>query len=209
MNSILDLSKIQSGSFDLTPAHFSIAPLIDICCDMVKLKAAERNIEIKRACPDGLEEVIGDKRACKQILINLLSNAVKFTPDDGKVWISAKPEGNTLLILVADSGVGIDAQDLARLGNPFFQAKGALDRPYEGTGLGLSIVSGLVGLHGGSIVLASEPDEGTCVLVRLPMDCRSAADKARTCAKIETIARYRRGDEMGDLFQQITVKKIA
>ncbi|VTZ50242.1 PAS domain-containing sensor histidine kinase [Methylocella tundrae] len=209
VNSILDLSKIQSGSFDLTPAHFSIAPLIDICCDMVKLKAAERNIEIKRACPDGLEEVIGDKRACKQILINLLSNAVKFTPDDGKVWISAKPEGNTLLILVADSGVGIDAQDLARLGNPFFQAKGALDRPYEGTGLGLSIVSGLVGLHGGSIVLASEPDEGTCVLVRLPMDCRSAADKARTCAKIETIARYRRGDEMGDLFQQITVKKIA
>ncbi len=209
VNSILDLSKIQSGSFDLTPSHFSIGPLVDMCCDMIKLKAEERNIELRRSCPDGLEEVMGDKRACKQILINLLSNAVKFTPDHGRVSISVKVEGDALLILVADSGVGINAQDLLRLGNPFFQAQGALDRPFEGTGLGLSIVRGLVGLHGGSLAVASEPDEGTCVQVRLPMDCRAAAERGRTCAKIETIAGYRQGDEQRDLFQQTTVKKIA
>ena len=209
VNSILDLSKIQSGSFDLTPSHFSIGPLVDMCCDMIKLKAEERNIELRRSCPDGLEEVMGDKRACKQILINLLSNAVKFTPDHGRVSISVKVEGDALLILVADSGVGINARDLLRLGNPFFQAQGALDRPFEGTGLGLSIVRGLVGLHGGSLAVASEPDEGTCVQVRLPMDCRAAAERGRTCAKIETIAGYRQGDEQRDLFQQTTVKKIA
>ncbi len=212
VNSILDMSKIQSGSFELTPAHFSIAPLIDTCCDMVKLKAAERNIEIERCCPEEFEELVGDKRACKQILINLLSNAVKFTPANGKVSISARSDGHCLAILVADSGVGIDARDLARLGDPFFQAKGALDRPFEGTGLGLSIVSGLVGLHGGTIAVASEPDQGTCVLVRLPMDCRAAVGRARTSAKIDTIARYRRGEDQSDPFENLEnlmVKKIA
>jgi cell cycle sensor histidine kinase DivJ len=209
VNSILDLSKIQSGSFDLTPSRFSIGPLLDMCCDMIKLKAEERNIDLRRSCPDGLDEIMGDKRACKQILINLLSNAVKFTPDHGTVSIGVQIEGDALLILVADSGVGINAQDLLRLGSPFFQAQGALDRPFEGTGLGLSIVRGLVGLHGGSIAVASEPDEGTCVQVRLPMDCRAAAERGGSCAKIETIAGYRQGDEQRDLFQQITVKKIA
>ncbi|MEJ0093048.1 MAG: PAS domain-containing sensor histidine kinase [Methylocella sp.] len=209
VNSILDLSKIQSGSFDLSPAPFSVGPLIDLCCDMVKLDAGERGIELARVCPNGLEEVIGDKRACKQILINLISNAVKFTPARGTVTVSAKPEGNSLLIFVADTGSGINAQDLARLGNPFFQAKASLDRPFEGTGLGLSIVRGLVGLHGGSITVASEPDQGTCVLVRLPLDCRSAINKGQSSARIDTIGRYRRGDEQYEVFQQMTVKKIA
>ena len=209
VNSILDLSKIQAGAFELQPAPFALRPLIDCCCDMVQLNAAERGIAVVRACQDGLDEVIGDRRAFKQILINLLSNAVKFTPANGEVSIRAQAEGDTLMLVVADSGVGIHAQDLARIGSPFFQAKGSLDRPFEGTGLGLSIVRGLVGLHGGSIAVASELDQGTCVLVRLPLDCRSATEAARTCASIETIARYRRGDEQRDLLQQITVKKIA
>ncbi len=209
VNSILDLSKIQAGAFELQPAPFALRPLIDCCCDMIQLRALERGIAIARGCPDGLDEVIGDRRAFKQILINLLSNAVKFTPADGAVSIRAEVEGKWLMLVVADSGVGIHAQDLARIGSPFFQAKGSLDRPYEGTGLGLSIVRGLVGLHGGSIAVASEPDQGTCVLVRLPMDCRGAADSARATASIETIACYRRGDGQNDLLQQLTVKKIA
>ncbi len=209
VNSILDLSKIQAGAFELQPAPFALRPLIDCCCDMIQLRALERGISIVRACPDGLDEIFGDRRAFKQILINLLSNAVKFTPANGEVSIRAEVDGNALTLIVANSGVGIHAHDLARIGSPFFQAKGSLDRPYEGTGLGLSIVRGLVGLHGGSIAVASELDQGTCVLVRLPLDCRLAAEDARTCASIETIARYRRGDEQGDLLQQITVKKIA
>jgi cell cycle sensor histidine kinase DivJ len=209
VNSILDLSKIQAGAFELAPAPFALRPLIDCCCDMIQLKAGERGVDIARFCPEELGEVIGDRRAVKQILINLLSNAVKFTPANGKISISAQVEGETLTLIVADSGVGIQAHDLDRIGNPFFQAKGSLDRPYEGTGLGLSIVRGLVGLHGGSIVVASEPDQGTCVLVRMPMNCRLAAGGFRTCAAIETIARYRRGDGRCDPLEQTTVKKIA
>lgn len=209
VNSILDLSKIRSGSFEIVPEAFPIAPLINSCCDMVTLGAQENQIEIRRAYPQELGEFIGDKRACKQILINLLSNAVKFTPANGSVTISARQEGNSIVILVADTGIGINARDLARLGDPFFQVKAALDRPFAGTGLGLSIVRGLVGLHGGAITVASEPGKGTCFLIRLPVDCRRAIDKARASAKIETIPRFYRGDDQRDIFQQIMVKKIA
>ncbi|WOJ90786.1 ATP-binding protein [Methylocapsa polymorpha] len=209
VNSILDLSKIRSGSFEITPEPFPIAPLIESCCDMVKLGAKENQVEILRACPAELGEFIGDKRACKQILINLLSNAVKFTPPKGSVTISARREGNSIVILVADTGIGMKARDLARLGDPFFQVKAALDRPYAGTGLGLSIVRGLVGLHGGAIAVASEPGKGTCFQIRLPVDCRRAIDKARISAAIEAIPRFCRGDDQREIFQQMMVKKIA
>lgn len=209
VNSILDLSKIRSGSFEITPEPFPIAPLIESCCDMVKLGAKENQVEILRPCPVELGELIGDKRACKQILINLLSNAVKFTPPKGSVTISARREGNSIVILVADTGIGMNSRDLARLGDPFFQVKAALDRPYAGTGLGLSIVRGLVGLHGGAIAVASEPGKGTCFQIRLPVDCRRAIDKAHASAAIEAIPRFCRGDDQREIFQQIMVKKIA
>jgi cell cycle sensor histidine kinase DivJ len=76
-----------------------------------------------------------------------------------------------LLLAVEDTGVGIDAGDLARIGDPFFQARGSYARPYVGTGLGLSIVKGLVALHHGSLDIRSRVGEGTCVTVRLPVDC--------------------------------------
>ena len=99
VNSILDMSKIQSGAFDIRPEAFEIAPLIDLCCDMVKLKAREGGVELVRAYPEKLDDIIGDKRACKQILINLFSNAVKFTPREGRVTIKVRPEGTHIIDL--------------------------------------------------------------------------------------------------------------
>ncbi len=149
VNSLLDMSKIEAGSFDLLPEPFELPPLIDMCCDMVSLKAVEAGVELIRVYPAQLDELVADKRAVKQILINLLSNAIKFTPSRGRVTVGVRPQGNSLAICVADTGIGILSQDLPRLGDPFFQASDSYDRPYEGTGLGLSIVRGLVGLHGG------------------------------------------------------------
>ncbi|MDB5649451.1 MAG: sensor histidine kinase, partial [Hyphomicrobiales bacterium] len=189
VNSILDMSKIESGSFEVVAEPFDVAPLIDSCCDMVRLKAEESRVEIVRVCPANLDELIADKRACKQILINLLSNAVKFTPSGGRVTVGVRPEGNSLALYVADTGIGITAPDLPRLGDPFFQARSSYDRPYEGTGLGLSVVKGLVGLHGGTISLESEPGQGTCVTVRLPLDCRRVVSLGQESAKIEVITR--------------------
>ena len=188
VNSILDMSKIQSGTFSIIPEPFEAAPLIDLCCDMVALKAKDGGITLIRDYAATLEPLVGDKRACKQILINLLSNAVKFTPQGGRVTIRVRPEGNVLVLSVTDTGIGIAAADLPRLGDAFFQALPTLSRPFEGTGLGLSVVRGLVGLHGGSIEVESEPGRGTLVTVRLPLDCRIIKPKAGA-ATIATIAR--------------------
>ena len=208
VDSILDLSKIQSGCLGIEVEPFAVAPMIDLCCDMVKLHAKNNGVELLRAYPAILEKVTGDRRVFTQILVNLLSNAIKFTPANGSVIISVRPEASSLLILVADTGIGITACDLARLGDPFFQAKALPDRQNKGTGLGLSIVGGLVGLQGGTIMVASEPGKGTSVQVRLPLDCRVLAAKAGNRAKIETIAHLPVADRH-DLYEQMTVKKIA
>ncbi len=208
VNSILDMSKIQSGTFSISPEPFLVVPLIASCCDIVTLKAQEGGIEIVRATTGGVDSIVGDRRACKQILINLLSNAVKFTPRNGRVTVATRPEGNSLSICVSDTGIGIGADDLGRLGDPFFQVRSALNRPYEGTGLGLSVVRGLVGLHGGTIEVESEPEHGTSVTVRLPLDCRFVAP-ATGAAPIETIARRRSPDRSGAPPHDTRVKKIA
>ena len=102
-------------------------------------------------------------------MLNLVSNAVKFTERGGTVTVSAGVEGSRLMLRVTDTGVGIAADDLKRIGDPFFQAGKTYQRRHEGTGLGLSIVKSLVGLHAGEITLQSRVDEGTTVTVALPL----------------------------------------
>ena len=187
VNAILDLSKIQSGSFSLIPEPFCMLPLAEQCCDAVRLQAQNGRIAMVRDIPDDLEEIVADRRACRQILMNLLANAVKFTHEGGRVTLRVRPEGTALRMEVTDTGIGIGEADLARLGDPFFQARSSLSRPYEGTGLGLSVVRGLVSLHGGTISIESELGKGTSVVVRLPLDCRAmqaaASDAIETCPR--------------------------
>jgi cell cycle sensor histidine kinase DivJ len=117
--------------------------------------------------------MVADKRALKQMLLNLLSNALKFTANGGSVVASAQTAGGYIDISVEDTGVGIAASDLPRVGDPFFQARGSYDRPYEGTGLGLSIVKGLVELHHGELKIESEVGKGTRITLHLPLDCEN------------------------------------
>jgi two-component system, cell cycle sensor histidine kinase DivJ len=102
-------------------------------------------------------------------VLNLVSNAIKFTERGGKVTVSAAVEGTLLMLRVADTGVGIGADDLKRIGAPFFQAGKTYQRRHEGTGLGLSIVKSLIALHGGELTVQSKIDEGTTVTVALPL----------------------------------------
>jgi cell cycle sensor histidine kinase DivJ len=189
VNSILDVSKIEAGAFELAPEPFSLPALADSCFDMIRLKAERAGIAIVRNYAANLEDIVADKRSCKQVLINLISNAIKFTPRGGSVSLELKPQGNSLKIVIADTGIGIAPKDLAQLGEPFFQASANYDRHFEGTGLGLSVVRGLVGLHGGSISIESAIGEGTTITVRLPLDCRTAKRRSEGSTKIETIVR--------------------
>jgi cell cycle sensor histidine kinase DivJ len=173
VNGILDMSKIETDNFEITPEPFAPAPVIGTCCDILALKAREAGVDLL-ARIDDLAEITADKRALKQILLNLLSNAIKFTDRGGKVTVTARREGAQIVINVEDTGVGIAPEDLPRVGDPFFQARGSYARPYDGTGLGLSIVKGLVALHGGTIDIRSRLGEGTCISVRLPVDCEAS-----------------------------------
>jgi cell cycle sensor histidine kinase DivJ len=174
---------------------------------MIGLKASQANVEVVRDYSRAMDEIVADKRACKQIVINLMSNAVKFTPAGGRVTLSARPEGNSFVMSVSDTGIGIAATDLSHIGDPFFQAHNSTTRPYEGTGLGLSLVRGLVGLHGGAISVESAVGQGTTVTVRLPAHCVTAHGGSRL-ARIETFAR-RGGAPASDIAHPEMVKKIA
>ncbi|MBI4276030.1 MAG: PAS domain-containing sensor histidine kinase [Rhizobiales bacterium] len=180
VNDILDMSKMETGDFEIVPEPFAPGIVIGKCCELLALKAREANIELSLRLNNDLPEIVADKRAFKQILLNLLSNAVKFTKDGGCVTIDARAEGAMLVVSVEDNGVGIGTSDLPRLGNPFFQARSAYDRRHDGTGLGLSIVKGLVELHGGEFKVASELGSGTRAIVRLPIDCEATRSAKKT-----------------------------
>jgi len=174
VNGILDMSKLDTGEFDIRPEPFGLAGAIGNCCDLLALKAREAGIELSMHVPETLPEIVADKRALKQILLNLLSNAIKFTDAGGRVKVTAEVEGTMIAIAVADTGIGIGAEDLPRIGSPFFQARGSYDRRHDGTGLGLSIVKGLASLHGGDVAIDSRLGEGTRITVRIPLDCERA-----------------------------------
>ncbi len=171
VNGILDMSKMESGNFEITPEPFAPAPAVRSCCDLLALKAQEAGVELKVRIAADLPEIVADRRAVNQIMLNLISNAIKFTPRGGRVSVSAICDGARLAVAVEDTGVGIGEADLPRLGEAFFQTRASYDRRHDGTGLGLSIVKGLVRLHGGDMDIRSRLGEGTRVTVRLPLDC--------------------------------------
>ena len=179
VNGILDVSKMETGNFEITPEPFAPGPAILSCCDLLALKARDAGVEIKTRITLDLPEVLADRRAFNQILINLISNAIKFTPRGGRITVSAQSEGAKLALIVEDTGVGIAEDDLRRVGEAFFQARGSYDRRHDGTGLGLSIVKGLVRLHDGSIDIASRVGNGTRVTVKLPLDRGRGADPVK------------------------------
>lgn len=172
VNSILDVSRIESGQFMVRPKAFSIAALIEACVEIMTLDAKQKGIRLLVELSAALPEIVADERAVRQIVLNLVSNAIKFSGQDGRVVIGGRVERDEFVLSVTDSGIGIAEGDLKQIGNPFFQAHASYDRPYEGSGLGLSVVKGLIELHGGRIDIASRLGDGTKVTMRLPLVCR-------------------------------------
>ncbi|MCU4178975.1 PAS domain-containing sensor histidine kinase [Bosea sp. BH3] len=193
VNTLLDISKIESGAMAIEREPLDLAAIARDCCALMALRIEGGGIALERVAGPALPLVEGDRRALKQVVLNLLSNAVKFTQPGGRVTLAIVRDGDTVDLSVSDTGIGISAADLPRLGDPFFQVKGPYERVHEGTGLGLSVVRGLVGLHGGRLTVESAPGVGTRVSVRLPV---SGAAGIEQPAKIVTFARApRRGLE--------------
>jgi two-component system cell cycle sensor histidine kinase PleC len=169
INDILDMSKIEAGrmKLDLEPLDLAqtLAESLRVVSGRAENKGLAVTAEIDAAIP-----IFGDRRAMKQIAINLLSNAVKFTPDGGAVTVRCRTRANCVMMTIADTGIGIASQALARLGRPFEQVESQLTKTYHGSGLGLAIAKSLAGLHGGSMKLRSKLGVGTIVCVMLPLD---------------------------------------
>jgi cell cycle sensor histidine kinase DivJ len=205
VNGILDMSKMESGNFEIAPEPFAPRAALINCCNLLALKARENGIELATDAPLDLPVITGDPRAFKQIVINLVSNAVKFTERGGKVTVAAHIEGPCFVLRVSDNGVGIAPDDLKRIGDPFFQAGKTYQRRHEGTGLGLSIVKSLISLHGGDISVQSRIGEGTTVTVALPLAC-SKPEAAQPVSNIATLTPVTRP---GPQEQTVQVKRSA
>jgi PAS domain S-box-containing protein len=167
---ILDLAKVEAGAEELQIAPVDVAEVCQASLLLVKQQAAKKALGLELTLASDLATVQADPQRLKQMLVNLLANAVKFTPEGGKVGleVAADAEAGMVRFTVADTGIGIAPEDLARLFHPFVQLDSSLSRRHEGTGLGLALVRHLADLHGGSITATSTVGVGSHFTIRLP-----------------------------------------
>jgi two-component system, cell cycle sensor histidine kinase DivJ len=189
VNGILDMSKMESGNFEIAPEPFAPRAALINCCNLLALKARENGIDLVTRVAEDLPLMTCDPRAFRQIALNLVANAIKFTERGGQVTVTANVETARLVLRVTDNGVGIAADDLKRIGDPFFQAGKTYQRRHEGTGLGLSIVKTLVALHAGELSVQSRIDEGTTVTVALPLTFSQPQQPSSNIATLAPAAR--------------------
>jgi signal transduction histidine kinase/putative methionine-R-sulfoxide reductase with GAF domain len=169
INDILDLSKIEAGKMELELATFHLPTAVSNAVTLVRERAMRHGIALGLDLDQRLGDFLADERKVKQILLNLLSNAVKFTPDGGRVDVTAKLDTDNVEIAVKDTGVGISSEDQASLFEEFKQLGKDGSRKAEGTGLGLALTKRLVELHGGQISVDSAVGHGSTFRVLLPL----------------------------------------
>ena len=168
INDILDMAKIEAGKMTL---HYEKVSLREVCEDAIRLmrgKAEDSGLVLVLEAQD-LPDIDADQRGMKQVMLNLISNAVKFTPEGGSITVSIAKHGpGRQRVAVADTGIGIAAEDLGRLARPFEQVEGQHSKTTQGTGLGLALTKSLIEMHRGVMALDSEPGAGTVVSFDVP-----------------------------------------
>ena len=169
VNDILDISKVEAGRMDLTYERTPIGSIVDVVRNVITAVAAKKGIELDVDMPQSLPDVFIDPGRIKQVLYNLIANAIKFTPRGGTVRVSARADAKHVVVLVADTGVGIAKEDLPRLFREFEQLPQPGGARPEGTGLGLALTRRLVELHGGKVAVESELGKGSTFSVYLPL----------------------------------------
>jgi len=167
INTVLDIAKIEAGRMDVQATTFGLPSLVDLCRTTTQPLLRPGVVLEQEVAPD-LPPIHSDQEKVKQILLNLLSNAAKFT-EAGSVTATARCEGDTVVVAVADTGIGISAEAMGRIFEEFQQADTSTTRKYGGTGLGLSISRHLARLLGGDLTVTSTPDVGSTFTLTLPL----------------------------------------
>jgi CheY-like chemotaxis protein/anti-sigma regulatory factor (Ser/Thr protein kinase) len=164
INDILDLSKIEAGKMELEPSTFYLPAVLEAGITMVRERATNHDITLALDIDPKVAGIEADERKVKQIVFNLLSNAVKFTPDGGRIDVTAHHNGTSVEVAVHDTGIGIDPADHERIFEQFQQAG-----QREGSGLGLALARNFITLHGGQLTLDSQPGTGSTFTFTLPI----------------------------------------
>jgi signal transduction histidine kinase len=178
VNDILDISKVEAGRMDLACEWIPLESLVDVVRNVLQALAHQKGINLEVAMPPGTPDLFVDPGRMKQVLYNLVANGIKFTPRGGTVRLSAYCEEKQITIEVADTGIGIAAENLPRLFREFEQIPQPEGPRPEGTGLGLALTRRLVTLHGGEVFVQSRLGVGSIFSVRIPL----VADDGRTPA---------------------------
>jgi len=170
INDILEFSKIEAGKLTLEVAPVGVDSLCEASLRMIEPAAQQKALEIVFEGDLQVRTVPADGRRLKQVLVNLLGNAVKFTPTGGRIGLKVRGDAENARVAfqVWDTGIGISAEDLGQIFNPFVQIDSSLNKQYAGTGLGLALVQRMVDLHGGSITVESRAGQGSRFTVNLP-----------------------------------------
>jgi signal transduction histidine kinase len=176
INDILDLSKIEAGRMELALTSFDVGMALDNALTLIRERANRHGIALELTVEDGLSTIVADERKFRQIMLNLLSNAVKFTPDGGRIEVTAATRDGRAEIAVRDSGIGIADAEQDVIFEEFRQAGTASDRKAEGTGLGLALTRKFVELHGGTIWVRSAVGEGSTFTFTVPLDLVAVGD---------------------------------
>ena len=169
INDILDLSKIEAGRMELELTKFDLPAAVENALILVRERATRQGVKLERVVDERLGEFVGDERKIKQVLLNLLSNAVKFTPEEGQIRVEARLGTGSVIMSIADSGIGIAPQDQEAIFEEFRQVRTNFARKHEGTGLGLALTRKFVEMHGGKIWVESEVGKGSRFIFTLPI----------------------------------------
>lgn len=171
INDILDLSKIESGRYELVEEEMDVAMALANCQSMVRVRMDERNVTLKTVIADSLPLLWADRTCVTQVILNLLSNAAKFTDPGGSVTVAVfVDEPGQLTVSVTDTGIGIPEHAISAIFEPFQQASANISRTHGGTGLGLPISLRLMEMHGGTISISSVLGQGTTATAAFPRE---------------------------------------
>jgi len=168
INDILDLSKIEAGRMELELTEFDLPTAIENALILVRERAGRRGIALETGIDERLGQLQADERKIRQVILNLLSNAIKFTPEGGRIGVTARLSDSSVEIFVSDTGIGIAPEDQEAVFEEFRQV-GRSDKKAEGTGLGLTLCRKFIELHGGRIWVVSEPGSGSTFTFAIPM----------------------------------------
>lgn len=176
VNSLLTISKIESGKLNLQKTVVNICELIKDTVSNYEPLAQENGLRLDFEVPQKSVDICLDPDKTKEVLINLISNSIKFTPEGGRIKVICTEQDKEVLVSVQDSGVGITKEDIPKLFDKFTQFDRKAGPGEKGTGLGLAIVKKLVEIHGGKIKVESEVGQGTIFNISLPLTTETLAE---------------------------------